>query len=83
MTKKKSDCELEVMAFVELIPDRIIKELATRATSIETRHQEAQTTDFDGDLKRADDFVQGLCITVQYLTRQVFINFFNFLCNII
>ncbi|CAG5109225.1 Similar to Mtus1: Microtubule-associated tumor suppressor 1 homolog (Mus musculus) [Cotesia congregata] len=53
-----------------LMKDRIIKELAPRATSIETRHQEAQTTDFDGDLKRADDFIQGLCITVQYVTRQ-------------
>ncbi|XP_044596882.1 uncharacterized protein LOC123273536 isoform X2 [Cotesia glomerata] len=53
-----------------LMKDRIIKELAPRAASIETRHQEAQTTDFDGDLKRADDFIQGLCITVQYLTRQ-------------
>ncbi|CAD6214612.1 GSCOCG00004142001-RA-CDS [Cotesia congregata] len=50
----------------------------SKATSIETRHQEAQTTDFDGDLKRADDFIQGLCITVQYVTRQLNVKLIRF-----
>ncbi|XP_008545304.1 serine-rich adhesin for platelets isoform X1 [Microplitis demolitor] len=60
-----------------LIKDRIIKEttaspvISPRVKNIETRHQEAQTTDINNEAKRTDDIIQALCITVQYLTQQL------------
>lgn len=82
--EKISDCELSVMAFVEIITDRIIKEttaspvISPRVKNIETRHQEAQTTDINNEAKRTDDIIQALCITVQYLTQQVIFYFLFF-----